>query len=1287
MSQKLQETPILKPVNQGADLVLNPMAELEPETSPGTSFARMLTAVSNSVSKSINQLSHSLNSQENSPSLVPNNLEEETVHAFSSSPKLGLASPLGHSSSRVESLAQSLHEVELHNGVLPTFDSDLHTRNHLLSAQSTDTSPSNPATSNTTEETSNSPTSPSSFLKVVPPMPVNLDTTGERLDTMTSLDMLTEDPIPASDLETTEQTPDHDLQCVHREETPLASAVKGEDSVEDNADGSLPRMPGSFDVKGLKEDANEYAQLKESLSKNETQESLVLSSPKFTPPMAQQDFKSILDPGSKKGSVVSLLETKSNKSTASLRVDDKNVKADINTKLDSPSLVLVTGEERIVDNTAESSQPTKVVGPEIENKNIQLDSSNLDLPNLSQASVISSSSNINTNNNADTSTASDSTAIIKPKSKEDRSANSSSIAQKGPPLGFSMSSTAANSPKLVPTSSPGKSTVTTQSLKGTPVFASNAKVSPALSSSQKFTTTPITASTRENFLIGVHNPSKGNQSNASINGKKRKSGNRVRGVLNQMFGKSKILSATPTSEVSSINMKISTPFNAKHVAHVGVDDDGSYTGLPMEWERLLSASGISKTEQQQHPQAVMDIVAFYQDSNENPDDAALRKFTYDQPDFQSTSSSPNTPTTPQTESFQFDEENGNSTWTQTPTQHYQGKPQSPSPSQARSPFTGSGNENLFIPSRPAPKPPSQTSTPLHGTSQNPDQITDSVSNRNSLTSPSKVHAFGRSISSKSIKNLRASRKYSDAKAAIPIPSAPLPIIQPNGEIQSASLSGTSLGLPKSKSHSYSLNKQVAPTPQKGSTTAPLQQIPKFNDSTSAPCLAQSNSNLTYPKQRSDKFDFKSHRPPPPPPSSQKFPLPPPPPPPPLQQPPVPPPVSKAPSNGSDFDNLAYNSKKLAPQSFQQTDDDLTIPPRVDRTLPSKQVQQQKQEQSLSQSQQQQQPNGERKKVTTQQPVRDAKQAAILQAKKREEKKRKNQQIIAKLKSICSEGDPTKMYTNLTKIGQGASGGVYIGHDINNQSSTVAIKQMNLEQQPKKELIINEILVMKGSRHPNIVNYIDSYLMGGDLWVIMEYMEGGSLTEIVTHSVMTEGQIGAVCRETLKGLQFLHLKGVIHRDIKSDNILLDMGGNIKMTDFGFCAQINEIILKRTTMVGTPYWMAPEVVSRKEYGPKVDIWSLGIMIIEMIEGEPPYLNETPLRALYLIATNGTPKLKNPEALSYDIRHFLSWCLQVDFNKRATAEELLADQFIVDSDDISSLAPMVRIARMKKIDQDDD
>ncbi|KAH9887055.1 kinase-like domain-containing protein [Cubamyces lactineus] len=286
-------------------------------------------------------------------------------------------------------------------------------------------------------------------------------------------------------------------------------------------------------------------------------------------------------------------------------------------------------------------------------------------------------------------------------------------------------------------------------------------------------------------------------------------------------------------------------------------------------------------------------------------------------------------------------------------------------------------------------------------------------------------------------------------------------------------------------------------------------------------------------------------------------------------------------------------------------------------------------------------------------------AAALEKPKEKEKRistMNEAQIMEKLRSVVSQDDPKALYSKIRKVGQGASGHVYVAK-THATGKKVAIKEMDLSNQPRKELIVNEILVMKESQHPNIVNFLDAYLVkSNELWVVMEYMEGGALTDIIENNTLEEDQISSICLETCKGLGHLHSQSIIHRDIKSDNVLLDAQGHVKITDFGFCAKLTDQKSKRATMVGTPYWMAPEVVKQKEYGAKVDIWSLGIMAIEMIENEPPYLDEEPLKALYLIATNGTPTLKKPETLSRELKSFLSVCLCVDVKSRATADELL-------------------------------
>ncbi|PYH85013.1 Pkinase-domain-containing protein [Aspergillus uvarum CBS 121591] len=609
-------------------------------------------------------------------------------------------------------------------------------------------------------------------------------------------------------------------------------------------------------------------------------------------------------------------------------------------------------------------------------------------------------------------------------------------------------------------------------------------------------------------------------------------------------------------------IKISAPENPVHVTHVGYDNQtGQFTGLPKEWQRLLQESGISKKEQEEHPQTMVDIMRFYE-KNARGDDEVWHKFDHAYPQPQSAASPasgtgsygpgaqrvspPTSPRFPQNHEGSFENPRA-------PPPIPRG---TPAAGQAMSPPVGG-----FVPNRAPPKPPGAGAvTPARPAPQPPSAATYAAA---------PVRA--------------AQDAYAQAYATPPIPEAePLPKEQH----------------PLSRS-----NSKANGTPVPWTAPSPAQYQQQQEQAMAAAQQAIVSKQLERSRsQRQQQAAQKQ--------ASQQA-----------------PPQHISPVEET---SASIQQARAAPAAAAAAAAAAGAAPAA-------------------------------------RPRQRARQSNIMDVRQR-------------LLAICTPGDPTKLYHHLNKIGQGASGGVYTAYE-NNSNSCVAIKQMNLDLQPKKDLIINEILVMKDSKHKNIVNFLDSYLHGLDLWVVMEYMEGGSLTDVVTFNIMSEGQIAAVCRETLSGLQHLHSKGVIHRDIKSDNILLSLDGNIKLTDFGFCAQINDSHNKRNTMVGTPYWMAPEVVTRKEYGRKVDIWSLGIMAIEMIEGEPPYLTESPLRALYLIATNGTPTIKDEHNLSPVFRDFLHLALKVDPEKRASAHDLLKHPFMSLCAPLSHLSPLVKAARANR------
>lgn len=272
------------------------------------------------------------------------------------------------------------------------------------------------------------------------------------------------------------------------------------------------------------------------------------------------------------------------------------------------------------------------------------------------------------------------------------------------------------------------------------------------------------------------------------------------------------------------------------------------------------------------------------------------------------------------------------------------------------------------------------------------------------------------------------------------------------------------------------------------------------------------------------------------------------------------------------------------------------------------------------------------------------------------------EFITKMEPLLGKEDALKKYKLYHAVGKGATATVY--HGLNNyKHNDVAVKEMVLACLHRKDLVYDEIDMMTSIKHDNIVNYLECFIIKGNttLWLVMEYLDGGSLSNVAFYTSMQEFQVAHIVNECLKGLSYLHDNNIIHRDVKSDNVLLGFNGAVKLTDFGFCARLEDSRDLRTSHVGTLYWMAPEVVKDKPYNCKIDIWSLGVLLVEMIDGQPPYCGESQFRTIYLITTNPKPPVKEVHRFSREATSFLDCCFHTDVTKRWTAHGLLRHPFV--------------------------
>jgi len=311
------------------------------------------------------------------------------------------------------------------------------------------------------------------------------------------------------------------------------------------------------------------------------------------------------------------------------------------------------------------------------------------------------------------------------------------------------------------------------------------------------------------------------------------------------------------------------------------------------------------------------------------------------------------------------------------------------------------------------------------------------------------------------------------------------------------------------------------------------------------------------------------------------------------------------------------------------------------------------------------------------------QHTIEQDEQRKKEKQKREAADSNLKPVMRQNsaqtllleNPTKLYKKTQFAGKGGFGRVYYAKHINEkaQGARVAIKKMPHKSVKEQRMNLDEVAVLYFCDHPNIVKYHHSYLYDDEIALIMEYLEGGSLSQACKRFTFTESHIAHIAREMLKGISYLHTNHLVHRDLKSANVMLSIKAEIKLIDFGLTVDAS---MCKVHMVGSPFWMPPEMIQNKPHGYPADIWSFAICLMEMADKKPPH-RKSRVKAMFISGTEGLAPyvIERQPHYSQEFSDFLLLCLNMDPSQRATTEQLLQHPFLTKAATLKTMEGVLR------------